>query len=417
MLSATELVNAQDETSGNYEFGWAPDLWYNSVDGVQVGIQGSVREFGRINEGPHFLDAGILIGTAYPDLTFNYRLGYRHTIWSTQDLETVGITLNSTYRDGFQQHGAGLNLGSRDDLARSARNVAVRYYAHELFDDRYQIYDHLWNEGWTDILRFTGTLTNWGDWHRNTSINIDARVSPGSLDTEGFARLEASAQHKFSFTETLGLNVRAYAGWISEDAPSPYHLNFAGASIIDLQESRFTRARGSLPPSWTKDGFLHKAGGANLRGFQQMEAEFREVTQTVHTARPPYAHIPPTAFTESVISINSELEFPNPVNRWVQSSPVIGEFIKFSSYLFNDVGMISIRELPSVPPHPSYDSEFWLVNAGLGFELSFNLPDYLGRKRGFQLRLDLPFWFYDSNEEETEFDIKPILGLGSIFKF
>lgn len=396
-----------------FEFGISPDLWYNSVDGFQVGVMGGIREPGRIQEGPHFLDYGMLVGTRYPDITFHYRLNYRHTIISHVDLERLSANLRSYRRDGFQNHGAGLRWSTRSENEKQVWSVSSQYYAHEIYNDRYQIYDHLWSEGWTDIVRINADLTYWGDWHRNSSFFVDARLSPGAFDTNEFARVEAAAQHRFRFSESLGLNTRVYAGWVSDKPPSPYYLNFAGASIIDLQDSRFTRARGSVPPSWIKNGFFHKSGGANLRGFQQKEAGLREQPALDTQSTPSNEPLAPV--TESMAAFNTELEIPNPLNRWMQSFSVVGEFIKFSSYLFNDTGIISLRENHS--PADTNDSTFWLVNTGVGFELSFNAPDYLGRERGFQVRFDIPFWFFDSNNDRSTFELRPILGLGSIYNF
>ncbi len=393
-----------------YEFGLSPDLWYNSVDGVQVGIMGGMREHGRIQEGPHFIDYGLMLGTRYPDITLHYRFNYRHTLISRGEFERLSGNLRSFRRDGFQQHGAGLNWNQRFGDDQLVWRVDAQYYAHEIYDDRYQLYQHLWNEGWTDIVRLRAGLTNWGDLHRNSSVCVDARLSPGTLDTDSFARVEGTAQHRFRFADSFGLNIRGYAGWVSEASPSTYHLGFAGASLIDFQDSRLTRARGTLPPSWTKNGLLHKSGGANIRGFQEREARQRDVTDPAAISST--EQVPLAPLTEAAFAFNTELEVPNPVNSWLKSFPVVGEFIQFSSYLFNDTGAFMISEDQAFE-----DTTLWLINAGAGFELSVNVPDYLGRKRGFQLRFDLPFWFFDSNANESQFELRPLIGLGSIYNF
>lgn len=391
----------------NYEFRLVPDLWYNSLDGVQVGAQFGFRQFGRIDEGPHFFDAGILIGTSDLEPTFNYRANYRHTLLSRAGFERSGINLNSAYRDGFQQHGAGLRWQNKDEAEQNIWSFQSEYYAHEMYDSEYQLYPHLWSEGWTDIIRITAVYQQWADWHRSSAVKIDLRVSPGGLDTSPFARFDFSAQDRVDLFAGLAANIHAYAGWVNEDAPPEYNLGLAGASLIDFQDSRLTRARGTLPPSWFREGFFHKAGGANLRGFMDMEAESRKAD--LNDINRPADVIPdPTGpTTDAISSLNLELEFPNPVNSWIQSIPVAGEFIKFSSYFFNDTGILSRRGFSSV----------LLVDAGVGFEVSTNIPDYLGRERGFQIRFDLPFWFYDSNTEQSFTELKPILGFGSIYYF
>ena len=407
------ITRAQLIETENFEFGLSPDIWYNSVDRLQVGVMGGMREPGRIQEGPHHVDFGVLLGTRYPDITLHYRLNYQFNILELAESEVLSGNIRTYRRDGFQQHGAGISWSRPADDARKVWTVNARFYAHELYDDHYQLYDHLWSEGWTDMIRLSARLTDWRDFHRNSSISVDARISPGTLDTDGFARIEGTGQHRFGFTQSIGLNARAYAGWVSADAPSPYHLSFAGASVIDLQDSRFTRARGTLPPSWSEGGFLHNSGGANLRGFMQREAEHRSALIQGNIAES--QELPLAPVTESIVALNSELDFPNPLNKWLRSFPVVGEFIKFSSYLFNDTGVIFTSE--ENPLSDAFDSTFWLMNAGAGFELSLNIPDYLGRKRGFQLRFDLPFWIYDSNINESQFELRPILGLGSIYNF
>ncbi len=49
--------------------------------------------------------------------------------------------------------------------------------------------------------------------------------------------------------------------------------------------------------------------------------------------------------------------------------------------------------------------------------LSFNIPDYLGRDRGFFIRYEIPFWVSEVPGDEDNFDIRHVLGVGSQFRF
>jgi hypothetical protein len=88
-----------------------------------------------------------------------------------------------------------------------------------------------------------------------------------------------------------------------------------------------------------------------------------------------------------------------------QKLPYVSDFLTFNSYLFFDAG----KELGS----ESTISDKWLADAGTGFSLSLNIPDNLGKPRGFVIRFDMPFWLSDPGTEDV-FQFRHLFGIGGV---
>jgi len=45
-----------------------------------------------------------------------------------------------------------------------------------------------------------------------------------------------------------------------------------------------------------------------------------------------------------------------------------------------------------------------------------NIPDYLGKPRGFVLRYDIPFWLSDPDSGDS-FKFRSLIGFGAVLSF
>jgi hypothetical protein len=57
------------------------------------------------------------------------------------------------------------------------------------------------------------------------------------------------------------------------------------------------------------------------------------------------------------------------------------------------------------------------MDAGLGFQFSANIPDYLGKDRGIFIRYDIPLWLSSTVNNESNFKYRNVVGIGAIFNF
>jgi len=142
-------------------------------------------------------------------------------------------------------------------------------------------------------------------------------------------------------------------------------------------------------------GHSQVSGGAKLRGYT--ERGIRLFADNVKNSGA-------VALPNSITALNAELDYWNPVGILFQKIPYVSEFLTFNSYLFFDAG----RELGD-----EERSDTWLADAGTGVSLSLNIPDNLGKPRGFVLRFDMPFWLSEPGDED-EFKFRYLFGIGGV---
>lgn len=172
-----------------------------------------------------------------------------------------------------------------------------------------------------------------------------------------------------------------------------------------------TRAKGTIPQPWLTSGDLQVAGGANLRGYNSQDIRTFDVDEPFCVN---CSNAAPFLFN-SIASINAEFDYYNPINVFLNDLPYVAEFISFRSYLFLDAGRsLNLHQRDRDDFFRDKDTLF--SNAGAGFSLSLNIPDYLGKQRGFVLRYEIPFWLSDPVEEDS-FKWRNLFGFGAVVSF
>src|SRR5699024_4993792 len=83
LISFYQPVNAQQ----NYEVSYAPDIWYNSVDGIRVGVRMRGKVPGSFKQGPHRLDAGLWLSTFIPASPVSYYFSLTEPITAISDFQ------------------------------------------------------------------------------------------------------------------------------------------------------------------------------------------------------------------------------------------------------------------------------------------------------------------------------------------
>lgn len=139
-------------------------------------------------------------------------------------------------------------------------------------------------------------------------------------------------------------------------------------------------------------------GGANLRGYTFQDFESLSTTNR------------PLNF-DRVASLNAEFVFPNPINELLVGS-IVEDFVSFRSYLFGDIGQFYRDNYLQTP---DIQSDVLQANsdAGIGFQFSINIPNYLGMDRGFALRYEIPFWL-SHPENDDKFKFRNLIGIGAV---
>jgi len=388
-----DIQDADAQTS-RYELLPSPDLWYNDVDGIRVGINLKGQVPGTFEDGPHRLDAGFWLGTWFPDLPVSYYLLYTEPIsaWSDYGAE-ASIELVSSIRTGYHKHGVGFNKRWQQGFdERRYREFHSRTTFEKRFDDEYVPFTSLWGDQskvLTD-LHFELQNDNRFGWY---NLNLNGNLQ--YLD-DSFATIQAVIIQRAPITESWGFRFRYFTGIATSDTHPEYLYSRSTAPAIQWMTNGVTRAKGTIPQPWMQSGNFHVAGGANLRGYSGFDVRTFKNDE-----------VSPLLY-QSIAAVNIEFDYANPIGHLFRKIPYASEFLSFRSYLFSDTGFS--LGLTDFEPESTYS------NAGAGFALSMNIPDYHGKSRGFVLRYEIPFWLSEPGTEDA-FKFRSLFGFGAVVTF
>ncbi|WP_069132991.1 BamA/TamA family outer membrane protein [Rhodohalobacter halophilus] len=384
--------------SRSYELIPAPDLWYNDVDGIRVGVRLKGQVPGTFEDGPHRLDGGVWLSTWFPDLPVSYYLSYINPIdrWSDFGSE-ANYQLISSIRTGYYRHGIALNKRWQEGFdERRYREVHFFNSLERRFDLEYTAFPNLWS----DRTKLKSTLSaevkndNGLGWYR---FNAAAMVQ--YLD-DSFVQIRGEFRQDIPLHEYWGFKVRLFTGISSENTAPEYLFSRSKAPAHETIFNGVTRAKGTIPQPWMESGNFQISGGANLRGYAWQDIN------SFYSNNPDEFVVP--FLLNSIAAVNAEFDYYNPIGVAFNRIPYAGDFLSFRSYLFFDAG----RSLQVIDDEP--DTLF--ADAGAGFSLSLNIPDYLGKPRGFVLKYEIPFWLSEPGTEE-EFKLRHLLSFGAVITF
>jgi hypothetical protein len=406
LLAAVNVHNANAQIPG-YEILPAPDVWYNDVDGIQLGIRLTGQVPGTFEDGPHRLDAGIWLGLWFPDLPVSYRLSFTEPIrpWSDYGSE-ANIQIVSSVRAGYHNHGVGFSKRWQQGFdERRYRELHIYNSYERRFDDEYAAFPALWSD---DHKLLTSLAFEFQDDNRFGWYNAEANGRLQLLD-DLYSVWTLTATQRIDFHEYWGLRLRSFTGIASGKTAPEYLFSRSVRPAIHWMQSGFTRAKGTIPQPWMESGNIQVAGGANLRGYTSGDIEsFQPVCLVTDADGSCLEELTDPNLFQSFTSFNAELDYWNPIAVAFNNIPHASEFLSFRSYLFFDAGTsLGIN---------STETDEVFSNAGAGFSLSLNIPDYHGKPRGFVLRYEIPFWLSEPGEEDS-FKLRHLVGFGAVISF
>ena len=375
-----------------YEILPAPDIWYNDIDGIRIGASITGQVPGTFDDGPHRIDAGLWLGTWIPDDPVSYYFNYTQPIRAISDFGSEGnIQATSLFRAGFQRHGAGFTKRWQQGFNETNYiESGVFYHVEKRFNRRYAQFPILWSN------ELNGILSPFISYRGENSLGrilLDAKGFFQTLDNP-FTSGKITVAQTVPLGENLGFKIRLFAGASSNDADPEYRFSRSISQQIEWMDSGFTRAKGTIPNSFLTGGNFNVAGGPNLRGYSG--DDFKSFDR----GKP--------FLVNSMGALNAEFDYPTPIGRIFNDIPFIGEFLDFRSYLFYDMGTplgITENEVDKV-----------FTDAGGGFSISFNLPDAMGKPRGFVFRYEIPFWLSEPGRT-NEVRYRSLVGIGAVITF
>lgn len=386
------FVASGQQSGKSYELLPAPDIWYNDVDGIRVGIRIKGQVPGSFDDGPHRLDLGFWLATWFPDSPVSYYLSFTEPIPSISDFGSEGnIQLFSSIRTGYHQHGIAFNKRWQTGFnEQNYKEFSISLSAEDRFESEYLQYPQLWQNEWLYLLGINFSIQNengLGRYTSNISNSINALGSEPSFISSRF-----QYQQLITLGEGFSLRSRLFAGISSNETAKQYLFPHSFKPAISWMNNGLTRAKGTIPTDWMEEGIFQVTGGANLRGY--LSQDFKSLNRGL---APVYT---------SMGAINLELDYPNPLDNAIGKIPVVGSVLKLRSYLFFDSGTsLGFTDI---------EEDRLLSDAGLGFMFSLNIPDYLGKPRGIRIRYDLPLWLSNPGDE-NHFQFRNVIGIGAVF--
>lgn len=389
-VSLPSSAQAQ-QTEESYEFSFAPDLWYNAVDGIRAGVRLRGEVPGTFRSGPHRLDAGLWLGTFFPDHPVSYYVSFTEPIPAISGFNSEGnVRFQSSIRTGYHNHSISFNKRWQPGFNEmNYRELSISMRGEKRFVGEYILYPQIWQDEWLYLAGINLNISNsnpLGRYHltSTTSINLFGPADP-------FINTKLDLQQTTPLGNDFILRTRIFAGLSSDNTAPEYLFTHSFKPYSEWDELGVTRAKGTIPSPWMRQGIIQVEGGANLRGYTNQDIE------VLNNEGAPL-------FT-SMGAVNVEFEYPNPVDRALDSVPFAGLF-NLRSYLFFDSG----TSLGITP----YEEDSALADAGPGFMLSLNIPDYLGKSRGFAIRYEIPLWLSHPGQGEPEFKFRSLIGIGAV---
>lgn len=388
-------TSAEMMAQGRYSVSLAPDAWYNSIDGVRLGLRLRGQMAGTFGDGPHRLDAGLWLGSKLPKDPVSYYVSLTEPIPAYSDFGSeASVEGYSSIRDGHHMHGfvaskrwqRGFNEQEYSHI-RISGNYAQRY------DTRYALIPGLWQSRpvYTiePVFKYRKSSEWLGEVSQTAHMTVGSYMRP---QTDAFFQLELDHQSRMALGSGFVLGHRVFMGFSGDSTPIERRYRLSSGKAYDDLVSGITRSRGILPQAGVDAGWVHSADGPNIRGYGRYEMD-RAVDGT------------PSTFA-NVSALNLEMDFSNPVTWLLSRVPVLGGVLNSRMYAFTDHGMSfdeGARDLKS--------------NAGLGFSVGLNIPDYLGRNRTLSLRYDVPAWISDPGSESTPWKYRSVLGIWSVINW
>ena len=387
-------VNGQ---SRGYEFLPSPDLWYNDVDGIRLGVNLKGQVPGSFDDGPHRLDAGFWVGLWFPDTPVSYYVSLTEPIKAWSDFGSeANVEFLSSIRTGYQKHGISLNKRWQTGFdERRFHSLSLHQHFENRTDLEYTAFPALWTDEdkWIGGVSLEIQRSNKLGWY-----NLNTNVNTQFLN-DIYAVWTATAIQNIPINDIWGGRIRLFSGIASADTAPEYLFSRSTLPAINTLDSGVTRAKGTIPNPWMQNGDFHLSGGANIRGYMNQDvASF--TSDEVESA--PFLQY-------SVISANIEFDYWNPFQSLIKKTSMISDFLSLRSYLFFDSGQ-SLQ-------FDSRDSDQLFSNAGTGLALSFNIPNNFGKPRGFVLRYELPLWLSHPTQEDDKFTFRQIVGFGAVISF
>ena len=385
----------------NYEVKYQPNLWYNSYDGIKLGLNIS----GGYMNHHHLFDATVWMNTGvmqdqtlenYSDYDpMSFRLNY-NTNLDKISLNTR-IIAKSEFLAGLYTNKFTVNKSG----SKRHNKITVDFLSlYRTGNGNYLLYPNQWQSNKLNNRIDVNLEHNYKYSYGSGKINLIFENSAIGSDYN-YNKIILSAVNK-NKAGKLKVNTRTYLQIVSGDNwAEESKLNLAGANNEELMDSKFTRSVGMITRDYTGFGEslnnFHSGGGLNLRGYSGYIApEFDENGNIISEN---YNGTSGAAF-------NTEIDFSSYLPYNLRRKNI-------NAYLFADAGIISSEKIS----RNNYKDAFTDVraDAGIGFTYTHKNWGPLETINPLVIRLDLPLFLNRPISDEEYLQMRWIVGIGKTF--
>jgi hypothetical protein len=373
-----------------------PDLWFNAVDGMKIGVH-SRFEYAKVK---HVLDfnlwynSGIGADKKYSTEVrrpFSYRLQYSNLVG-----RDAYIFWDTRYLDGLYYD----DLGFKKTFGKNFVNIHFKSIS---MDSNASVY---WPYAASVNREYKSNCSIIIDFNRNYRYKRGNGVIKSSLRGSSLTKDYAFGSFKLEVLNNnhfgkIDVKTRFYFQHIEGSAiPEEVMLNLASANMEEMLESKFTRSRGWIPQEYLGYGsginHFQMGGGLNLRGYAGYLAPVTKDNLVYQLYK-----------GNGGVSASVEIDF----DRLVKFAPKLTRnWLKMDLYAFADAGVIYNSNIVNSVYSP------WRMDAGLGTCMTISKWGKRNLIQPFTLRFDMPFVLNTAPYTDKGFvQSRWVIGIGRSF--
>ncbi len=385
---------------------WRPDVWYNRIDGLQLGLNMNGNYFKNIFQYDLSVwgntNLGAFKANEQWNNTFKYFFFGQPSTKPVSAHFTYKVSLRKVwkqlYMGGYHIDNAGLNkngLYFEKKFQRQDGNnprftvISVTFDFSKRYNDQYLIYPDLWSYQRANNSVTLRLKRNYKIFGSAGNITLDNRM-PSLGSQFGNSYLQYTQLQSFNLSK-FEIKARAFARWGFGENPYESALYVSGASPEQMYDSKFYRATAIVNNQSNYNDIsnthFHQGGGLNIRGYYNNDG-FEGII--------------------SGASFNLEIDF----DRFVSIKPKkFTKFFKIDTYLFGDLGTVAAYKVFNYRNIDSFYEP--IIDAGFGTAVTIKFIPF--NINPLVIRFDMPFYVSEPATNENNWATRYIFGIGRCF--
>jgi hypothetical protein len=243
-----------------YRVGVLPVVWYNAVDGAELGLSGTRSYLGQVDR----LSGGFSVGAktgridgrlAYRSTTGPFGAGHQYALRAFSVDGRAGGAAEFEWKPR-----AWGNLIAHEEARRQLHATLM---TTGLLDSAYLPFPANWTNGWISSARLR-LIESHADWFAAPWLSLLGE-SGISATHESFSKGAAELRLTNTLPKSLTASLRATVAWASRNTPPQTAWYLAGGAPLDELESSVLRSKG-MESAIGWDGRARRGGGGAVFG-------------------------------------------------------------------------------------------------------------------------------------------------------